>query len=805
MSDITPAPPLSPSRTSSGFVSVTADALAGAPPHIEKSVVVEKTGAHVFTINVGTGRTIDRTLEQFQQLHDYLKFRYPKSRLPADVPKQTWGNFLGGWQESINNTIPEQLKGNISGLTSAARALVNFEDVPEAADQRDRSPAPTDATPSGEVDRPTSLEEHVNYMEASLSSYLASLRSVPEAWECPMTVRFFQEEHFRLGSRNSSYLVGFSAPVVTTETFLLQAFPRSIVELANKGTFELDVRIRGKRDVLIWDFCVLEHDIGFTVHFDDGTGSKPIMEREANKVVKRKPKMSLPQSFSPLSNEKGFEDIVQEKCSSDKSQWSQVLPYTRYNSAECCPPASIQGQFQSGRPGVVRLEWDNTFSMLRSKTLRYVVEVVSMEAVDAAAMAATDAAALEESQAQGRKHANEVAAAMSLSAGNDLHRKHTDGKGVVTSMSSQGVLVERLEEIEDALGEMTALRDQAVCKTRLEKSERETLQVILVDTQNRLEQLKKKQGIEEAAKGHLEEQCKALRLEVDVERAKARKCESEAKEAKRALSACENTRDVLEKEKRNIALSQRPKEEAEAMKEQVDMLNQRVQEQQAKINRLELDLSQASENSLEDQSKIAQLKTQLKMVTTETRTQKAIGESQKLKSKAALLKLVDEINTLRASESKLKAQKSVLIREVKSLRARLSDTVNSGGTDVGKVAGESLKAKAPLPEPVEVVEFVILKSGETPGSVALKHNMLLSDFKRLNGIKGESALETGLSVFVVPDSRGKTLEIDTTIVPPTAAIVLEARQGSSNNSHEKPATLAADGEGRPAIRVRGWS
>ena len=131
--------------------------------------------------------------------------------------------------------------------------------------------------------------------------------------------------------------------------------------------------------------------------------------------------------------------------------------------------------------------------------------------------------------------------------------------------------------------------------------------------------------------------------------------------------------------------------------------------------------------------------------------------------------------------------------------------MNSGGTDVGKVAGESLKAKAPLPEPVEVVEFVILKSGETPGSVALKHNMLLSDFKRLNGIKGESALETGLSVFVVPDSRGKTLEIDTTIVPPTAAIVLEARQGSSNNSHEKPATLAADGEGRPAIRVRGWS
>jgi hypothetical protein len=65
---------------------------------------------------------------------------------------------------------------------------------------------------------------------------------------------------------NEMTLKESSRQLISAETFLLQAVPRSMVELASQGVFELDIRVKTKRDIIIWDFSVLEHDIAFTVY-----------------------------------------------------------------------------------------------------------------------------------------------------------------------------------------------------------------------------------------------------------------------------------------------------------------------------------------------------------------------------------------------------------------------------------------------------------------------------------------------------------------------------------------------------------
>ena len=70
---------------------------------------------------------------------------------------------------------------------------------------------------------------------------------------------------------------------------------------------------------------------------------------------------------------------------------------------------------------------------------------------------------------------------------------------VPTHLSSESVLIERLEKMEDVLAKMTAKRDQALAKAQMEETQRKENDTILMETQRRLEELEgivKKQKVE---------------------------------------------------------------------------------------------------------------------------------------------------------------------------------------------------------------------------------------------------------------------------------------------------------------------
>jgi len=686
-----------------GFIKINNQKWA---PHVKHSSVVESTGTHIFTLIVGEQRTIDRTLEQFQQLHSYLLYRFPKSRLPFEVPKRTWGNLLGGIQETIANYTPESLKDYVVGENTI---LSGYKDLLGVSDS-----SPSDHVLGHLADK-SSLEDHIAYMEASLSSYLASLMSVEEAWNCLVCRRFFEEEHFRM---SNSYL----NHTISTETFLLQALPRSIVELANKGKFELDVRILGEQDVVIWDFCVLEHDIAFTVHFDGCTnstgGSSP-------KVIKRKPKVPL------LSSSENVDDIVASKCARDSTQWSQVVPYTHYITSECCPPASVQGRFWPGKAGVLRLEWDNSFSVLRSKTLRYVVEVVSTEAVEAASSAAKDAAK------QGLGTFEEGP-------------KYDEANHACPEIDYDKTAKGECEAMVGALAQEQNLHMQ-----RIESD------IILADTQRRMEEANKALLNKSKQYETLLTAFQELQKKLDSANEKSRKLEIEKSEMSRHIEALTNDRTKLEDEKRAMVFSEAAVQKLEVNADHCLDLEERLCDSEGRNKVLSEEIVALTETSHKDQVELAQLRSELKMLNVEISSQKALELSTQLSAKASAQKLVDEIQKLKTSVAKYKAQKTVLVREVKMLRLQVHELQEEHSLDNGASA-EILREK------IDVVEFVIMEAGQTPANIAFQNGMRLKDFKLLNQIKGESVFERGFSVYVVPNSRDLELEFDNTIAPPLA-------------------------------------
>ena len=684
-----------------GFVKINYQKWA---PHVKHSSVVESTGTHIFTLVVGEERTIDRTLEQFQQLHSYLLYRFPKSRLPFEVPKRTWGNLLGEIQETIANYTPESLKDYVVGEHTI---LSGYKDLLGVSDS-----SPSDHVLGHPGDK-SSLEDHIAYMEASLSSYLASLMSVKEAWNCLVCRRFFEEEHFRM---SNSYL----NHTVSTETFLLQALPRSIVELANKGKFELDVRILGEHDVVIWDFCVLEHDIAFTVHFDgytNNTGSP--------KVIKRKPKVPF------VSSSENVEDVLADKCARNSSQWYQVVPYTHYVTSECCPPASVQGRFWPGKAGVLRLEWDNSFSVLRSKTLRYVVEVVSTEAVEAASSAAKDAAK------QGLGTFEEGP-------------KHDQGSHAWPENDYDKTARGECEAMEGALAPMQNHHMQQI-----------EPDIILADTQRKMEEVSR--SLVNKSKQHeaLLTAFQELQKELGDANEKSRKLEIEKSEMSRLIEVLTNDRTKLEDEKRAMVFSEAAVQKLEVTPDHCLDLEERLCDSEGRNKVLSEEIVALTETSHKDQVELAQLRSELKMLNVEISSQKALELSKQLSAKASVQKLADEIQNLKTSVAKYKAQKIVLIREVKMLRVQVQELQEEHSLNNGASADI-------LREKIDVIKFVIMDAGQTPANIAFQNGMRLKDFKLLNQIKGESVFERGFSVYVVPNSRNLELEFDNTIAPPLA-------------------------------------
>ncbi len=656
-----------------------------------KSSAVSKDGERYFTLVLSSKKEINRTLAQFNTLHSYLSYRYPKSNLPSEVPYRSWSNYLGSITEAINDKyVPETVQQYLGATNSQASdtqtgGFAHTTSVPSSTNNTGGDTA--------ENVHASKEDEYITYIEAAISSYIASLYSIPEAWNCKNTVDFFRpgeyvDPNYTVTSRDAS------RQQISAETFLLQAVPRSMVELASQGVFELDIRVKTKREVIIWDFSVLEHDIAFTLYFEDcdgkietiyENGSVELIENgkgaETNvKVVKkRKPKLFF---FQPSSwgrkkedntEETSIKEIVDEKCSTnDKSSWLQVFPYTHYTNYECCPPISVQGHYFPGKPGTCRLEWDNSFSMIRSKTLRYVVEVVASDAMEAATLAANDREKLQQQILQEKQHDNEVSAAMQAGAGVNLNIKQNE---IRTHLSSESLLVERLEKMEDLLANMTALRDQALARVQIEESKSNDTDTILIETQRRLEEVEnvaKKQSNEIL---DAKENCKKWENIAKAEVENGEEHLSKLQELQAKLEASENERARLD-----IALKDL---QGEFVNLDVASITSENEMLKAELDSLKKDLKRQTEE-LEDErnenekksNEILQLKASIQMLKSEMRSQKAIVHGDALKYKSTNQKLMDELLQYKTRESKLKAQKTVLVREVKSLRNKLSVATN---------------------------------------------------------------------------------------------------------------------------------
>ena len=75
---------------------------------------------------------------------------------------------------------------------------------------------------------------------------------------------------------------------------------------------------------------------------------------------------------------------------------------------------------------------------------------------------------------------------MQAGAGENLNIKQNE---IRTHLSSESLLVERLEKMEDLLANMTALRDQALARVQIEESKSNDTDTILIETQRRLEEV----------------------------------------------------------------------------------------------------------------------------------------------------------------------------------------------------------------------------------------------------------------------------------------------------------------------------
>ena len=135
----------------------------------------------------------------------------------------------------------------------------------------------------------------------------------------------------------------------------------------------------------------------------------------------------------------------------------------------------------------------------------------------------------------------------------------------------------------------------------------------------------------------------------------------------------------------------------------------------AELDSLKKDMKRQTEE-LEDErnesekksNEILQLKASVQMLKSEMRSQKAIVHGDALKYKSTNQKLMDELFQYKTRESKLKAQKTVLVREVKSLRNKLSVATN--------------KSAGTLSTPSE-------QEGQTKGDIAAKNNVVAENAK----------------------------------------------------------------------------
>ena len=638
---------------------------------------------------------VKRTLSEFQNMLAQLEFRFPKTAMPV-IPSRRWGNQIksirdtvDGWGGTIGGAV--MTAGTAAGAAGVAVVSSVLDSIStnnsndstdmmtanEATEVSGRSaqPEPPSLLPSESgadtetniVADITAYQEYMNEMCAGLTSVLHSLACMQHVWSSAIVQDFLDANTPQLNDE--------------AEKFLLDPLPRARVQIARSDAYELAMVIDDSDGCVVWDFYVEnEKDISFSVNFE------PVEEnRDSDSPT------------HPLSNDSVSNGVI--------------VPLTRFLPHECSEENHVYGRYMPGRAGTVHLCWDNGTSLVHSRTLSRVVEVVDQGMIFAAQAAAKEAKALEKANLEEKARDDEVRRAMELiqrsvniddDGGMNISAGDKSWTGsflqTITSMpttvnenvESKGkresnLLLRRLESMEDMVATMMAKRDQSTAMMMMERQSRVETEFLLRDTHSRLD----------SARTELSEsrsECVLLREDLDDVRAQLSQQTSLASsrykrlmDIEKKLSKLQRERDRLADEKRAWSFTKRDYQKALEADEARIMAALREKLEDAEAARDDAQREAADARALQRgfQSQVVQLKVQLKVIQEESTVAKHDLREALESERDKTSKLNVQCRTLSAQVSKYKTHKRVLVQELRKLRQNIQADLSSDLTKKG--------------------------------------------------------------------------------------------------------------------------
>ncbi|TYZ64843.1 hypothetical protein PybrP1_008146 [[Pythium] brassicae (nom. inval.)] len=165
-------------------------------------------------------------------------------------------------------------------------------------------------------------------------------------------------------------LVEPSAPRLSAVAFLLQATPWTALDVRRGSLADVSVRTRGPADErLVWQFELEEHDVGFQLLEDGAPRREPARVRAASDGAK----------LGDVARE-----LLESPSSSGDADSANNGPQTPWVEDSLAP-------LRLGSTYTFR--WDNSYSLVRHKRLRYRFLLTSARAFEAAQVAACEASA----------------------------------------------------------------------------------------------------------------------------------------------------------------------------------------------------------------------------------------------------------------------------------------------------------------------------------------------------------------------------------------------------------------------------
>ena len=780
--------------------------------------------------------TIQRDASDIQALLDNLIQRFPKTSFPQ-LPQREWGNQLRSIGETVQEfgstvvytgtTFGEKLVFNVATLVGVGEMEIDHDEpgrrFPGDGDgdgdgKLSKGESPTGGeSPGGESptrggssetkepgktealvpppfpapdDHVSAYEEHMNIMCAGLTSFLCSLASIEHVWSSDLVDTF-------LGAPPLARVP------VRAEHFLLQPLPSVRHQIGRGEEFELAMVVDDDDSWIIWDFYVEDNvDIGFEVSFqahdqelededEDENEEESSKTEQQQRKEEEKPRAveeekegeegeeEKEEKEEKKHEEKNRKEEEEEEEEEKEEEGGVVVPYVRYPTESCNATKHVVGRYGPGRSGTVLLRWDNSPSLVRGRVLHRVVEVVDGGMLEAAEAAAEDEERIGRHQREEKQRDQETRRAMEMTGGMMVVGAGGGG-GQHSEETLRGMLMKRLESMEDMVASMTAKRDQATALLMMERQTRTETELLLRDTHGRLESLRMEMTQSRSRTSSLQQEFERTKGELSQQTSLAETRNQRVMESERELVKIRREHDSLLDEKRAWSFSKLDLAARADEAELVTSLREQLADAEDTSLRSLHEVEEARSLQRSLQTQVIQCKVQMKTDQDEYSFEKISMKKMLTVERQRTLGLTTKVRGLHAQVSKYKTHKRVLVQELRArrkeqremsgekedLRMRSFDSLRSESTSSTSSStsiveegsksgstgssGDSGGGGSVLPS----IRSHVVTVDDDFNSLLILYDMSLSDLKRLNRLFGQNHLPPVGSVLkVTPGSR----------------------------------------------------